>query len=143
MFRSSLDAEAAFYEAFSNGDLEAMMQVWAGIAEIACIHPSGPRLEGPGEVRASWAEILAGDVVRSFELRGRQVSGGEDVRVHILEENITVPGTAFVAPPVLATNVYRLINGGWFLVLHHASVAPAAVEDNDPAPPADGSQVLH
>jgi hypothetical protein len=62
---------------------------------------------------------------RNFALRGRVILGSGSYRVHILEENITVPGTSFAAPPVLATNVYRRSRDHWSMVLHHASVAPA------------------
>lgn len=127
MFASSIDAEAAFYDAFGSGDVSAMMRVWAHDVEIACIHPSGPRLAGATEIRRSWEHILAEHMARSFDLRGRIVSGSGDVRVHTLEENITVPGTRFVAPPVLATNVYQRLGGGWYMILHHASVAPQAL----------------
>ncbi len=126
MFASSLDAEAAFYDAFGSGDVGAMMRVWAAGVEIACIHPSGPRLSGMEAIRRSWEYILAEHMARSFDLRGRIVGGSGEVRVHTLEENITVPGTRFVAPPVLATNVYQRLGDGWYMVLHHASVAPQA-----------------
>ncbi|MEQ8233283.1 MAG: nuclear transport factor 2 family protein [Gammaproteobacteria bacterium] len=134
MFDTSLAAEAAFYEAFGSGDVEAMMRVWAAGADIVCIHPSGPRLEGAAAIRASWQHILAEHMVRSFDLRGRLVSGTGDLRVHLLEECISVPGTRFVAPPVLATNIYRRLGDGWYMVLHHASVAPQAIPSGRDGP---------
>lgn len=137
VFTTSLDAEAAFYDAFGSGDVGAMMRVWAEGVEIACIHPSGPRLTGTASIRRSWEHILAEHMARSFDLRGRIVSGSADVRVHTLEENITVPGTRFVAPPVLATNVYQQFAGGWYMILHHASVAPQPVGGGRRAPPAE------
>lgn len=127
MFASSLEAEAAFYDAFGAGDVDAMMQVWAVSFDIICIHPSGPRLEGLEPIRRSWQAIFAESMPRSFDLRGRVVIGSDEVRIHTLEENITVPGTAFVAPPVLATNVYQRLRDGWRMIVHHASVAPSAV----------------
>lgn len=132
MFKTSLDAEAAFYEAFSNADIELMMRVWAMSFDIACIHPSGPRLEGVKEIRESWQAILGNGVPRSFDLRGRVVVGSDDFRIHTLEENISVPGSNFVAPPVLATNVYQQIDRSWYIVLHHGSVSPQALEDAEP-----------
>lgn len=148
MYDSSLDAEAAFYEAFAAGDLEAMMRVWAVSFDVACIHPSGPRLEGVPEIRRSWELIFRERVRRRFTLRGRRVVGSDDFRIHLLEENIAVPGTALVSPPVLATNVYQRLADGWYMVLHHASVAPAALpveeEDNrSDAPVGDEPPMLH
>ena len=57
LFPTPQDAEAAFYEAFTKGDLEAMMAVWSDDDEIVCVHPAGPRLAGQEQVRASWRQI--------------------------------------------------------------------------------------
>lgn len=130
MFASSIAAEDAFYEAFSNADLEAMMRVWAYSFDVACIHPSGPRLEGIPAIRRSWQEIFAGGVPRGIELRGRIVVGSDDFRIHMLEENLSAPGTGFTAPPVLATNVYQRLADGWYIVLHHAGVAPQSLPED-------------
>ena len=78
MFATSEEAEIGFYEAFSNADLDAMMEVWAPSDEIICIHPNGPRLEGVAAVRDSWALIFSERIVRSFDLRGLIVTGGQD-----------------------------------------------------------------
>ena len=138
MYDSSEDAEEAFYTAFSNGNLDAMMRVWATTSEIICIHPGGPRLIGIDDIRRSWDLIFRDSLQRAFTLRGRLIVGTGDQRVHVLEENIRVPGTTFAAPPVLATNVYQRHRHGWSMVLHHASVAPTALniatarEDGEP-----------
>ncbi len=124
IFESSASAEDAFYAAFAAADVVAMMQVWANSPDIVCIHPGGPRLAGIADVRRSWELILREPVHRQFSRRGVRVLGDNEVRVHLLEENITVPGTDFVAPPVLATNVYQRIGAGWLLMLHHGSVSP-------------------
>lgn len=134
MFETSEAAEAAFYAAFARGRLDEMMRVWAPAADIVCIHPGGPRLCGVDEVRLSWRHILADSTPRVFDLRGLQVLDGGDQRIHLLEESIRVPGTTFGAPPVLATNVYRRDAAGWRMVLHHASVSPAALRPSRPTP---------
>ena len=110
MFEISEDAEEAFYAAFSIGSLDGMMQVWAPDDHIICIHPGGPRLAGVRDIRRSWAQIFQDSMPRTFTLRGRIVSGEGAQRIHLLEENIRVPGTTFVAPPVLATNIYRRLS---------------------------------
>ncbi len=126
-FDSAEAAEEAFYAAFAANDLAAMMQVWASGPDIVCIHPGGPRLEGPDDIRRSWAAILDPGVHRQFARRGLKVLGAGAERIHLLEENISVPGTAMVAPPVLATNIYQCLEGRWFMVLHHGSVTPTAL----------------
>ncbi len=118
------------------GRLDDMMRVWANDGEAVCIHPGGPRLSSIAEIRDSWGQIFTDSMPRAFTLRGRIVSGDDTLRIHLLEENIRVPGTTFVAPPVLATNVYRRLAEGWRMVLHHASVAPQSLhlEGARPAP---------
>ena len=46
------ETEAQFYEALQRGDLDRVMAVWADDDDIACIHPSGPRLLGLHAIRA-------------------------------------------------------------------------------------------
>ena len=132
-YASPEDASRAFCDAFGQGDVAAMMAVWADDDEIFCIHPGGPRLTGLAEIRHSWGLIFTDSLPRSFSLRGRVIMGDEQQRIHLLEENIRVPGTTFVAPPVLATNVYRRSAAGWRMVLHHASVAPHSLHLEDAA----------
>lgn len=132
MFDSSEDAEEAFYAAFSAGRLDDMMRVWVPDDEAVCIHPGGPRLSGIDEIRRSWGLIFTDSMPRSFALRGRLISGNDVQRIHLLEENIRVPGTSFVSPPVLATNVYRRTADGWRMVLHHASVSPQGLRLENP-----------
>lgn len=126
-FASSEAAEDAFYAAFSAADVQAMMQVWASSPDIVCIHPGGPRLEGQDEIRHSWELILRDPLQRHFARRGLRIVGTGELRIHLLEEKITVPGTNFVAPPVLATNVYQRFGDSWQLMLHHGSVSPASL----------------
>ena len=46
LFATPQDAEAAFYDAFTKGDLDAMMEVWADDDVIYCVHPGGARMSG-------------------------------------------------------------------------------------------------
>ena len=139
-----MEAENAFYDAFRAGDIEAMMRVWTVSFDVACVHPSGPRLEGGPDIRKSWELIFEDGLQREFKLRSRRVVGSEDCRIHLVEENITVAGTSLVSPPVLATNVYQQLQDGWYMVLHHASVSPIALPDaNELAEENEHPPMLH
>lgn len=133
LFPTPDDAETAFYEAFERGDLAAMMAVWAEGADIVCVHPRGPRLTGFDAVRDSWAGIFAGGGsglrVQATELRKFD---GNSVAVHALIEVLTSAAQpTATAQSVCATNVYELTDGGWRMVVHHATPVP------EPEPPAD------
>jgi ketosteroid isomerase-like protein len=118
---SADDIEQQFYEAMQRGDIERMMAVWSDDDEIACVHPGGPRLVGPGAVRASFDAIFThGGVdatperVRRLELQGGAVH-------HVLERVQAMTSEGPQSAWVLATNVYALTAEGWRMVLHHAS----------------------
>ena len=138
LFPTAQDAEAAFYDAFTKGDLEAMMAVWADDDDIYCVHPQGPRLVGVEQVRESWRQIFASGQQLTFELRGQHQVAGMMMAVHSVYEQVSVVGEPRAAQPMAATNVYLRTESGWRMVAHHASPAPATSND----PPRSGP-MLH
>jgi uncharacterized protein (TIGR02246 family) len=122
-FYSAEEAEAAFYRAFERRDLDAMMAVWADEASIVCVHPGGPMLIGREAVRASWEQILAGGGAMSFAVQEVRREIRDRLAVHVVQEHIRA-GDERPGPPVLVTNVYRLTDHGWRMILHHASPSP-------------------
>lgn len=137
VFATSAEAEAAFYDAFQRGDLEAMMGVWAEGDDVVCIHPGGQRITGIAAVRESWRQILGASAGIAFHLSHQHYQASDRVAVHCLHENIAVPGEPG-RHVVLATNVYRWIGTGWRMVVHHASPILAG-----PEPQAPGTRVMH
>ena len=125
LFASPQDAEAAFYDALTRADLDAMMAVWADDDDIYCVHPNGARLAGVEHVRESWRQIFAGGQTLRFQLRDQQYVQGMMLSVHSVYEHITVAGEPRARAPVIATNVYLRTERGWRMVAHHASPAPA------------------
>ena len=137
MFPTPDEAENAFYTAFANADLDAMMAVWLESEAVTCVHPVGPRISGHQAVRASWAELFRNSAGLRFRLA--EVSRTQDalLSIHVLHEYITVPGENAERPPAVATNIYQLTQDGWRMILHHAS--PVAT----PARPDRSSAKLH
>ena len=132
LFPTAQDAESAFYDAFTKGDLEAMMAVWGDDDDIYCVHPQGPRLVGVEQVRESWRQIFSGGQRLSFHLRGQHRLQGMMMSVHSVYEHVAVAGDPRSQQPVLATNVYLRTERGWRMVAHHASPAPAAAAEEPP-----------
>ena len=120
-FATSTDAERAFYAAFERADLNDMMNVWADDESIVCVHPMGPRLEGRRAIAESWRQIFSGGVGMRFELTEIKRSHDGDLAVHCVYENIRHGPRLAERSLVLATNVYRAFDGGWRLIVHHAS----------------------
>lgn len=131
-FNTPHEAETAFYQAFERRDLPGMMAVWSDDADIVCVHPGGTMLVGRDAVLASWKEIFrqAPEMHFSINERGRSANGA--LAVHVVEEHIRV-GSQTAPAPVLATNIYRLTEGGWRMILHHASPAPTPAATPPPA----------
>lgn len=121
-FESPQEAEQAFYAAFEQNDLEAMMRVWAPTDSIVCIHPGGERLTGLEPVADSWRQILGSGSSLSFEVTLDHYVHTGDLAVHSVQERIVVDGG--LRGIVLATNAYQRLDQGWRMVLHHASPAP-------------------
>jgi uncharacterized protein (TIGR02246 family) len=142
IFPTAQDAENAFYEALERGDLEAMMQVWAEDEDILCVHPSGARLTGHDQVRASWAQIFAGGARARLQVSNQVAISGMMIAVHSVHENFSLKGDERQAQPVIATNVYLRTPAGWRMIVHHASIAPGQAPSA--APPAQGApKILH
>jgi len=140
-FATPEEAEQAFYDAFRNADLNAMRAVWADGEFIECIHPMADRAQGQAAVRDSWRRIF--DSGLRIQLTLSSVNRTQDalLAVHVVYEHLNVEGRDLQYPPVIATNIYQLVDGGWRMVLHHASPAPAEdQEESEEIPPETGEQ---
>jgi ketosteroid isomerase-like protein len=125
-FASPEDAGRAFYEAFEQADLGAMMGVWADDDEIFCIHPGGPRNVGPDAVRGSWEEIFTGPSRLRFQLEQQMFFVGASLAVQSVFEYLQVDDETKLRGPAIATNVFTRTARGWRMLAHHAAVAPTA-----------------
>jgi ketosteroid isomerase-like protein len=129
------EAETAFYQAFELCDLAAMMDVWADREFIECIHPVSERLQGRRDIENSWRQIFDSGLRVDIQRSGVHRTQDALLAVHVLYEHLSIPGRNERHPPVIATNIYQLIDGSWRMVLHHASPSPqdeAHKEDEDP-----------
>ena len=143
IYASPQDAEAAFYEALTKSDLDAMMSVWADDDDIYCVHPNGARLSGVERVRESWRQIFASGQTLRFQLREQQHVQGMMLSVHSVYEYVTVTGETRPRSPVIATNVYLRTERGWRMVAHHASPAPVTTSTEAEPRRAAAPKTLH
>lgn len=115
-----LEANAAFYRAFDQRDLEALAALWAEHAPVGCIHPGWAPLHGRKSVVASWKRILEGQPPRIACLGARAHIFG-DCALVICSEHLE-GGT------LAATNVFAREGGAWKLVHHQAGAQPEPVD---------------
>lgn len=115
------EVEAAFYDALSHADLDALMALWAEEEEIVCVHPGAPRLVGHAAIRASWEAIFerGGVQIRPVQLHAMQNMMSA---VHNVIEDVRQGPHEGSEMHILATNVYLKTPQGWRLAMHHASI---------------------
>lgn len=124
-------AEAVFYSAFENGDIESMEAVWALSDEAVCVHPHGPQLQGYEQIMESWRDILGN--TSGFRISVEVLSQYDTPQMSIRFVTETLFNETGRSDPVtvLATNAYRKTESGWRIVLHHASPVHPTSEDVD------------
>lgn len=122
-FTTPQEAEAAFYRALAEGNLEALMAVWSEEEEIVCVHPGGPRIVGLAAVHETWRRILAGGTRLEIEVSQPVRTISATMAVHCVFERLSVPGQGSRNAVLAATNVFVRGAHGWRMVLHHASPA--------------------
>lgn len=123
--------EAAFYEAISRADINAVMALWADEENIVCIHPGAPRLIGHSSIRSAWESIFeqGGVPIRPVQVH---VTQNLMTSVHNIIEEVQRSGSRQHDIHILATNVYMKTAAGWRLVSHHASVVPGEAPSDTP-----------
>ncbi|MES2932821.1 MAG: nuclear transport factor 2 family protein [Pseudomonadota bacterium] len=120
---SAEETEAAFYEALSRADIDALMALWAEDEEIVCIHPGAPRLVGHAAIRTSWEAIFERG---SLHVRPVLLHATHNLMcsIHNIVEQVRQADLEPQDIHILSTNVYLKTPRGWRIALHHASVAP-------------------
>ena len=137
LFASSDECERAFYEALETADADAAAGLWLEDADICCVHPNGPRLQGHAAVAGSWRAILANGPLR-IRASSKKTLETPTIALHnVVEEIVVQQGRSQKVVHVIATNAYVKTPAGWKMVLHHASAAPEgqATEVESPSGP--------
>ncbi len=111
-------ANAAFYAAFEQRDLDAMSEVWEHADRVSCVHPGWPVLTGWAKVAASWYALFDGPQRLQFIVTDERVDVVGDLAWVTCNENL-LEGAETQA--VAATNVFARLDGRWRLVHHHGS----------------------
>ncbi|QDU69483.1 nuclear transport factor 2 family protein [Engelhardtia mirabilis] len=115
-------ANRAFYAAFEELDIGAMTALWHDDDGVQCIHPGSEVLIGRRRVIGSWAAIFEHTDSIRFELSDLQIQVRGDTAWATMVERIRASsGGEDIRSDMAATNAFVRTDGGWKLVLHHAS----------------------
>ncbi|MBA2464975.1 MAG: nuclear transport factor 2 family protein [Nocardioidaceae bacterium] len=139
-------ANAAFYSAFEEADLDAMRDLWLEDPETLCVHPGAMPVRGTPAISRSWALIMANTPYIQFFLTDVEVSvfapgsagesGGTVIASVTCTENVltgddrTGPD-AFGGAKAVASNVFVRTPEGWRLWIHHASPVMSGEHHDD------------
>ncbi len=120
--REVLSANQAFYRAFEKRDIEAMSAVWSKGTGSLCIHPGRDALRGWEAIRSSWEAIFKNTNYLEIEtdIISAEVHG--NIAYVVLRETVlqVIRGRRMEAQSI-ATNIFELLGGKWYLVHHHGS----------------------
>lgn len=119
-----------FYEAFERRDLDAMSDLWEHSDRVVCTHPGWSTLRGWASVSASFFALFQGHQHLQFILTEARAELAGEVAWVAVDENILGDAAGGTAA---ALNVFTRVDGGWRMVVHHASVVAASTGPTDTA----------
>lgn len=129
-------ANAAFYAAFEQGDLDGMRALWLDHPDSLCVHPGAAPVRGTGAIGRSWALVMAHTPYIQFFLTDVHVTvidgtpggsgsaatvGSVTCTENVLTGDERTGPDAFGGAKAVATNVFVRTPEGWRLWIHHAS----------------------
>jgi len=121
-----LAANAAYYDAFGEGNFTAMSRLWAD-DDVSCIHPGWLVLIGRQPILESYKNILRNPNRERLDHRNHTVIISENEgRVFCVE---VVDGAGFA---LAATNWFRQVDGAWRMVHHQASPIASMIDESAP-----------
>jgi len=114
-------SQSEFYEAFSNGDMDAMSDVWSESSPIRCVHPGMASVKGRKAVMESWKRYFSVSVPPSssssfFTIEPERVQ----IEIYGLIAICSCIERNEGGGQLEALNVYRRENGSWKMTLHQA-----------------------
>jgi len=126
--RALIRANDTFYRALETHDLAAMDALWLHEGWVRCVHPGRDAIVGWPGVRRSFEQIFSGTRWLHVTPTAIDVMVFGEIGVIACVENITTETDGEMGMTVAqATNIFRLTDGGWRLMHHHASSAPMHV----------------
>jgi ketosteroid isomerase-like protein len=127
-----LQVNSAFYRAFSDKDYDAMEKLWMKDASILCIHPAHTPLVGANAVLTSWKHMFEssnGSFQRNWmapskirlTVKGATAILACDEEVFLRRFIRGKKRQTELVNKLTATNIFRKVDGNWYMVHHHAS----------------------
>jgi ketosteroid isomerase-like protein len=111
-----------------------MIGVWLNDPISQCIHPGWDVLIGFENIMTSWQKIFAAAQDLEIKLSHVDVTASENIAWVTCQENLfSIVSSGVQLSKVHSTNLFKMMNGEWKMILHHASPVsglPAAEEQS-------------
>ncbi len=121
-----LEANENFYKAFNGRDLELMKDVWLDDPSATCLHPGWHLLMDYSPIIRSWDDIFQSGGNQDIKLSDVEVTASKDLAWVSCRENLySITTSGVQLSGIHATNVFKLTDGAWKMILHHASTIPS------------------
>jgi len=111
-------SQLEFYTAFSNGDMDALSEIWSKTSHIRCVHPGMASVEGYKAVMESWKRYFSVPVPSSslFNIKPERVQ----IEIYGLIAICSCLEKTQGGGQLEALNIYKRENGSWKMTLHQA-----------------------
>lgn len=119
------EANQRFYAAMNATDLDGMDEVWADVPTAVCVHPGREAIISYEKIRESWSAIFAAADSLSIAVGNEQITIADGVAWITCVETISMMMEGgLAAAAAQCTNIFRLVDGRWKMIVHHASPIP-------------------
>jgi ketosteroid isomerase-like protein len=127
------EANERFYTAMNAADIVGMDEVWADDPGAVCVHPGREAILGYERIRESWSVIFTATDSLSIAVGNELITVVDGVAwVTCIETISLMMEGGLAAAAAQCTNIFRLIDGRWRMIVHHASPIPFMTQDEWP-----------
>ena len=129
---SAITANEKFYKAFNARDLSAMKEIWSSHQNVTCVHPGWSPLNGFEPIIDSWQGIFKNSGNMDIQISDINMLTSNDLAwVSCVEKLYTIASHGVLASQVFSTNLFKLNQDGWKMIMHHASPMPSMPESEE------------
>ena len=129
---SAITANEKFYKAFNARDLSAMKEIWSSHQNVTCVHPGWSPLNGFEPIIDSWQGIFKNSGNMDIQISDINMLTSNDLAwVSCVEKLYTIASHGVLASKVFSTNLFKLNQDGWKMIMHHASPMPTMPESEE------------
>lgn len=127
------EANERFYAAMNAADIAGMDEVWADDPGVVCVHPGREAIIGYERIRESWSLIFEATDSLSIAVGNELITIVDGAAwVTCIETISLMMEGGLAAAAAQCTNIFRLTDGRWKMIVHHASPIPFMSQDEWP-----------